>query len=145
MKLPILSDFGSELSRSSKGFNRATIRDVAQDCDAARGKAAVVDDGRELQIGDERPYVARLEQRHERIASPAFVREHLAQQRHRLLRSGVALGPLRLNGWMSIIVFIASASFFVWWQFLRRRQERRRPVPKGPAMAIPKRRVRPSR
>lgn len=55
------------------------------------------------------------------------------------------IGPLRLNAWVSIIVFIASATFFVWWQFLRGRQERRRPVPKGPAMAIPKRRVRPSR
>jgi len=55
------------------------------------------------------------------------------------------IGPLRLNAWMSIIVFIASASFFVWWQFLPGRQERRRPVPKGPTMAIPKRRVRPSR
>jgi len=56
------------------------------------------------------------------------------------------IGPLRLNGWVSIVVFAASASFFVWWQFLRpRRQDRGRQAPKGPAMAIPKRRVRPSR
>jgi prolipoprotein diacylglyceryl transferase len=52
------------------------------------------------------------------------------------------IGPLRLNAWVSIILFIASAGFFVWWQFLRGRQERRRPVPKRPAMAIPKSRVR---
>jgi prolipoprotein diacylglyceryl transferase len=58
------------------------------------------------------------------------------------------IGPLRLNAWVSIVVFVASASFFVWWQFLRPREprkERRRRAPKSPAMAIPKRRVRPSR
>ena len=58
------------------------------------------------------------------------------------------IGPLRLNAWVSIVVFVASAAFFVWWQFLRRREprkERRRRAPKSPSMAIPKRRVRPSR
>jgi prolipoprotein diacylglyceryl transferase len=55
------------------------------------------------------------------------------------------IGPLRLNAWVSIIVFIASAGFFVWWQVLRPRKDRARRVPKGPAMAIPKSRVRPSR
>jgi prolipoprotein diacylglyceryl transferase len=56
---------------------------------------------------------------------------------------------LRLNAWVSIIVFVVSTSFFVWWQFIRggeeepRRPRRREPV--GPAMAIPKSRVRPSR
>ena len=60
---------------------------------------------------------------------------------------------LRLNAWVSIVLFIASTSFFVWWQFLRggeptaprsgRRREERRP--EGPSMAIPKGRVRPSR
>jgi prolipoprotein diacylglyceryl transferase len=58
------------------------------------------------------------------------------------------IGPLRLNAWVSIVVFVASASFFVWWQFFRPREprkERRRRAPKSPAMAIPKRRVRPSR
>lgn len=51
-------------------------------------------------------------------------------------------GPLRLNGWVSVVGFALSAGFFVWWQFLRGRRsggdaERR------PAMAIPKGRVRP--
>jgi prolipoprotein diacylglyceryltransferase len=58
------------------------------------------------------------------------------------------IGPLRLNAWVSIVVFIASTAFFVWWQFLRRREprkERPRRAPKSPSMAIPKRRVRPSR
>jgi len=55
------------------------------------------------------------------------------------------IGPLRLNAWMSIVLFLASSAFFVWWQFLRPRKERRRRLPKSPAMAIPKGRVRPSR
>ena len=58
------------------------------------------------------------------------------------------LGPLRLNAWVSIVVFIASAAFFVWWQFMRPgsgKEDRPRRVPKSPTMAIPKRRVRPSR
>ena len=58
---------------------------------------------------------------------------------------------LRLNAWVSIVVFVCSTGFFVWWQFLRRGEGEsapRRPsrrVPEGPAMAIPKGRVRPSR
>ncbi len=59
---------------------------------------------------------------------------------------------LRLNAWVSIVVFVISTSFFVWWQFLRGGEEgprrvgrRRRAEPEGPAMAIPKSRVRPSR
>jgi prolipoprotein diacylglyceryl transferase len=58
---------------------------------------------------------------------------------------------LRLNAWVSIVVFVCSTVFFVWWQFLRggeegprwvgrRRRERREP--EGPAMAIPRGRVR---
>ena len=57
-------------------------------------------------------------------------------------------GPLRLNAWVSIVVFVASTVFFVWWQFLRRdRGEERRPrvPPRRPAMAIPRGRVRGSR
>ncbi len=61
------------------------------------------------------------------------------------------LAGLRLNAWVSIVVFICSTVFFVWWQFLRggeegprwvgrRRRERREP--EGPAMAIPRGRVR---
>jgi prolipoprotein diacylglyceryltransferase len=56
---------------------------------------------------------------------------------------------LRLNAWVSIVVFCISTAFFVWWQFLRGGEhEPRRPrrrEPEGPAMAIPKGRVRPSR
>jgi prolipoprotein diacylglyceryl transferase len=59
-------------------------------------------------------------------------------------------GPLRLNAWVSILVFVLSTAFFVWWQLLRGRRRRRAArapePPKGPAMAIPKgRRVRPGR
>jgi prolipoprotein diacylglyceryl transferase len=58
---------------------------------------------------------------------------------------------LRLNAWVSIVVFAVSTAFFVWWQFLRggeegpRRTRARRREPEGPTMAIPKSRVRPSR
>ena len=58
---------------------------------------------------------------------------------------------LRLNAWVSIVVFCVSTAFFVWWQFLRggehdpRRPRPRRREPEGPAMAIPKGRVRHSR
>ena len=55
-------------------------------------------------------------------------------------------GPLRLNAWVSIVVFVVSTAFFVWWQFLRRepgeRREERPRAPRGPKMAIPKGRVR---
>ena len=58
---------------------------------------------------------------------------------------------LRLNAWVSIVVFLASSAFFVWWQLLRRPgdeqpagpQRPRQPARRG--MAIPKGRVRPSR
>jgi prolipoprotein diacylglyceryl transferase len=54
---------------------------------------------------------------------------------------------LRLNAWVSIVVFVCSTAFFVWWQFLRRPRgpgaaPPRRTVPRGPKMAIPKGRVR---
>jgi phosphatidylglycerol---prolipoprotein diacylglyceryl transferase len=61
------------------------------------------------------------------------------------------LGPLRLNAWVSIVVFILATAFFVYWQLLRGRprrlrRERGREAPKdAPAMAIPKGRVRPPR
>jgi prolipoprotein diacylglyceryl transferase len=59
------------------------------------------------------------------------------------------LGPLRLNAWVSIVLFVLSAAFFVWWQFLRGRRARRRgehgpPEPKR-KMAVPRGRVRTSR
>ncbi len=55
---------------------------------------------------------------------------------------------LRLNAWVSAVVFVLSTAFFIWWQFLRggEEEQRGRPsrrVPEGPAMAIPKGRVRP--
>jgi prolipoprotein diacylglyceryl transferase len=54
---------------------------------------------------------------------------------------------LRLNAWVSIVVFVASTAFFVWWQFIRRAPDAPEAVgaPRpatGPAMAIPKGRVR---
>jgi prolipoprotein diacylglyceryl transferase len=54
---------------------------------------------------------------------------------------------LRLNAWVSIVVFVASTAFFVWWQFFhpegpREKPKARRPVPEGPKMAIPRGRVR---
>jgi prolipoprotein diacylglyceryltransferase len=58
---------------------------------------------------------------------------------------------LRLNAWVSIVLFVLSTLFFIWWQFIRQAPEpghrRRRggPITLGPKMAIPKRRVRPSR
>ena len=58
------------------------------------------------------------------------------------------VGGQRLNFWVSIAVFVASAACFVWWQFLRRPSEhkpkppKRREVPKGPKMAVPRGRVR---
>ncbi|MDQ3823597.1 MAG: prolipoprotein diacylglyceryl transferase [Actinomycetota bacterium] len=57
-------------------------------------------------------------------------------------------GPLRLNSWVSLVLFVLSTAFFVWWQFLRRgpdARERAAARPKGPAMAVPRGRVRPSR
>jgi prolipoprotein diacylglyceryl transferase len=53
----------------------------------------------------------------------------------------------RINFWVSLVVFIGSVSFFVWWQFVRKTStdaptSRPRPVPTGPKMAVPKGRVR---
>ena len=61
------------------------------------------------------------------------------------------LGPLRLNAWVSIVLFVLSTAFFVWWQLLRRGRDRRQrpqepsePRP-GRRMAVPRGRVRTSR
>src|SRR5256714_1544943 len=57
----------------------------------------------------------------------------------------------RLNFWVSIVLFVCSTAFFIWWQFMRREGDRPavrrkpRPIPKGPAMAVPRGRVRPRR
>jgi phosphatidylglycerol---prolipoprotein diacylglyceryl transferase len=54
---------------------------------------------------------------------------------------------LRINALVSIVVFVISTGFFIWWQFIRRESApgdvgRRREVPTGPAMTVPKGRVR---
>jgi prolipoprotein diacylglyceryl transferase len=54
---------------------------------------------------------------------------------------------LRLNAWVSIVVFVAATLFFIWWQFFHRDKPResgkpRRDIPEGPKMAIPRSRVR---
>ena len=58
---------------------------------------------------------------------------------------------LRLNAWVSIVVFFLSTAFFIWWQFIRTPSSGDRPratrtiVPTGPAMSVPKGRVRSGR
>jgi prolipoprotein diacylglyceryl transferase len=55
---------------------------------------------------------------------------------------------MRINFWVSLLVFLASTAFFVWWQFFRpesaaaQQQRKARPIPKGPTMAVPRSRVR---
>jgi prolipoprotein diacylglyceryl transferase len=58
---------------------------------------------------------------------------------------------LRLNAWVSIVVFVLSTAFFIWWQFIRTPRGDERPrasrtiEPTGPAMSVPKGRVRSGR
>jgi prolipoprotein diacylglyceryl transferase len=57
---------------------------------------------------------------------------------------------LRLNAWVSAVLFVGSTAFFIWWQFFRgegpaRAEKQPTREPRGPRMAIPKGRVRPSR
>ena len=53
-----------------------------------------------------------------------------------------------MNAWVSIVLFVLSTGFFIWWQFIRDEGakgsvgRRREAPPKGPAMAVPKGRVR---
>jgi prolipoprotein diacylglyceryl transferase len=58
---------------------------------------------------------------------------------------------LRLNAWVSIVVFVCSTGFFLWWQVLGHgwdppppppRKVKPREIPQGPKMAIPRGRVR---
>ena len=55
----------------------------------------------------------------------------------------------RLNFWVSVVCFVGATAFFVWWQFLRGEGDApgvaRGAPPRGPAMAVPKGRVRPRR
>ncbi len=58
------------------------------------------------------------------------------------------IAGMRVNAWVSLVVFVAATGFFVWWQFLRGRRDRpRRQPPERPqqTMAIPRSRVRPRR
>jgi prolipoprotein diacylglyceryl transferase len=57
----------------------------------------------------------------------------------------------RINFWVSLLLFVASVAFFIWWQFLRKEsneprkpseKRRARPVEKGRTMAVPRGRVR---
>ena len=50
---------------------------------------------------------------------------------------------LRLNAWVSLILFAGSTGFFLWWQFFQGKGEGEPAGPKRPRMAIPGRRVRP--
>jgi prolipoprotein diacylglyceryltransferase len=59
-------------------------------------------------------------------------------------------GPLRLNAWVSIVVFVCALAAFAWTQ--RRNVQPKRPgrraepaIPLGPKMAVPKGRVRRGR
>jgi prolipoprotein diacylglyceryl transferase len=57
---------------------------------------------------------------------------------------------LRLNAYVSIVGFVLSTAFFIWWQFIRKESGSDRPrakkiIPEGPAMAVPKGRVRSGR
>jgi len=57
---------------------------------------------------------------------------------------------LRLNAYVSIVGFVLSSAFFIWWQFIRKEGSADRPrakriIPEGPAMAVPKGRVRSGR
>ena len=50
---------------------------------------------------------------------------------------------LRLNAWVSIVVFVVSTAFFVWWQFFHAARSEAPPParaapPHGPTMAIPR-------
>ena len=60
------------------------------------------------------------------------------------------IAGLRVNAWVSLILFVASLAFFIYWQFYRGRRDE--PTRRGPrrvepktAMAVPRSRVRPRR
>jgi prolipoprotein diacylglyceryltransferase len=58
---------------------------------------------------------------------------------------------LRLNAYVSMVVFVIAVAFFVWWQFIRdeepeeRRPRRAEPPPPREKLAVPKGRIRSSR
>jgi prolipoprotein diacylglyceryltransferase len=59
------------------------------------------------------------------------------------------IAGMRVNAWVSLVLFVVSTAFFVWWQFLRGRGARRRAGGSRPeppkAMAVPRGRVRSRR
>ena len=58
------------------------------------------------------------------------------------------IAGMRVNFWVSLLVWIAAVAFFIWWQFIRDTSGTAEPQPKprkiepGPTMAVPKGRVR---
>jgi prolipoprotein diacylglyceryl transferase len=57
---------------------------------------------------------------------------------------------LRLNAYVSMVVFVVAVAFFVWWQFFRPEETPKAPARRSPPqprekLAVPKGRVRPSR
>ena len=61
------------------------------------------------------------------------------------------LAGMRINAWVSLVVFLLAAGFFVWWQFIRGgrrprlRRVHERKAERPPTMAVPRGRVRPRR
>jgi prolipoprotein diacylglyceryl transferase len=61
------------------------------------------------------------------------------------------LAGMRVNAWVSLVVFVLAVVFFVWWQFFRggrrpwRRRVREHKPERLPTMAVPRGRVRPRR
>ncbi len=55
---------------------------------------------------------------------------------------------MRINFWVSLVVWICAVAFFIWWQFIRVPSDPSADAPKarkiepGPTMAVPKSRVR---
>jgi hypothetical protein len=56
---------------------------------------------------------------------------------------------MRVNFWVSLVVWIAAVSFFIWWQFFHgsssdesEQKAKPRKIEIGPTMAVPKGRVR---
>ena len=55
---------------------------------------------------------------------------------------------MRINFWVSLVIWIAAVAFFIWWQFIRVPSQPAAPTAKprkietGPRMAVPKGRVR---
>jgi prolipoprotein diacylglyceryl transferase len=57
------------------------------------------------------------------------------------------IAGMRVNFWVSLLVWIAAVVFFIWWQFIRGGSEsseapKPRKIETGPRMAVPKSRVR---